>query len=113
MARRRDMAPPPLRAAHRGGIVMSRSLATADYNAANDEDFRRDVRAFVEREYPSQLRFILQRARWHEMKGWWEKLYDRGWIAPNWPREQGGMGLDAGKMLIYMEEFERHGCARP
>ena len=83
-----------------------------DYNAMADEDFRREVRAFVEREYPPHLRFILQRARWHEMKDWWRKLYERGWIAPNWPREWGGMALDAGKMMIYLEELERYGVAR-
>jgi alkylation response protein AidB-like acyl-CoA dehydrogenase len=85
----------------------------SDWNAMADEDFRREVRAFVEREYPPHLRYILHRARWHEMKGWWKKLCDQGWIAPNWPREWGGMALDAGKMLIYLEELERHGVARP
>ncbi len=87
--------------------------AMPDYNALDDESFRREVRAFVEREYPRELRYILHRARWHEMKGWWGKLCDRGWIAPNWPREWGGMALDAGKMVILLEEFERHGVARP
>ena len=48
-----------------------------DYNAMADEDFRREVRTFVEREYPQHLRFILQRARWHEMKDWWRKLYEQ------------------------------------
>ena len=48
-----------------------------DYNAMADEDFRREIRTFVEREYPQQLRFILQRARWHEMKDWWRTLYER------------------------------------
>jgi hypothetical protein len=83
-----------------------------DYNAMADEDFRREIRTFVEREYPPHLRFILQRARWHEMKDWWRKLYERGWIAPNWPAEWGGMALDAGKMMIYLEELERYGVAR-
>jgi alkylation response protein AidB-like acyl-CoA dehydrogenase len=83
-----------------------------DYNAMADEDFRREIRTFVEREYPQHLRFILQRARWHEMKDWWRKLYERGWIAPNWPTEWGGMALDAGKMMIYLEELERYGVAR-
>src|SRR5688572_7998115 len=83
-----------------------------DYNAMADDDFRQDVRAFVEREYPPELRYILQRARWLEMKDWWRKLYEKGWIAPNWPREWGGMALDAGKMVIYLEELERHGVAR-
>jgi hypothetical protein len=84
-----------------------------DWNAMPDEDFRREVRAFFEVEYPPHLRYILHRARWHEMKGWWEKLHGKGWIAPNWPREHGGMALDAGKMVIYLEELERHGVARP
>jgi hypothetical protein len=83
-----------------------------DYNAMADEDFRREVRTFVEREYPENLRYILRRAYWRDMKGWWKKLYDKGWIAPNWPREWGGMALDAGKMVTYLEEFERHGVAR-
>jgi hypothetical protein len=83
-----------------------------DYNAMSDEDFRREVRAFLEAEYPPHLRYILHRARWREMKGWWRKLDEKGWIAPNWPREWGGMALDAGKMVIYLEELERHGVAR-
>ena len=92
---------------------MSVAAAKPDYNAMGDEDFRREVRAFFEREYPPQLRYILHRARWHEMKDWWCKLCEKGWIAPNWPREWGGMALDAGKMVIYLEELERHGVARP
>jgi alkylation response protein AidB-like acyl-CoA dehydrogenase len=84
-----------------------------DYNAMSDEAFRREVRSFVEEHYPKHLRFILRRARWEEMKGWWRTLYEKGWIAPNWPREWGGMGLDAGKMVIFLEEMERYGVARP
>ena len=83
-----------------------------DYNAMADEDFRREIRSFFEQEYPENLRYILRRAYWKEMKGWWGKLHAKGWIAPNWPREWGGMALDAGKMVVYLEELERHGIAR-
>jgi alkylation response protein AidB-like acyl-CoA dehydrogenase len=83
-----------------------------DYNTLSDEDFRREVRAWFEAEYPQELRFLLHRARWRDMKDWWRKLDQKGWIAPNWPREWGGMALDAGKMVIYIEELERHGIAR-
>jgi alkylation response protein AidB-like acyl-CoA dehydrogenase len=83
-----------------------------DYNAMSDADFRREIRAYFEAEYPQELRFLLHRARWHDMKEWWRKLDAKGWIAPNWPREWGGMALDAGKMVIYLEELERHGIAR-
>jgi alkylation response protein AidB-like acyl-CoA dehydrogenase len=86
--------------------------ATRDYNALGDEDFRREVRAYFVAEYPPELRFLLHRARWRDMKDWWCKLDQKGWIAPNWPREWGGMELDAGKMVIYIEELERHGIAR-
>ena len=86
--------------------------AMPDYNAMSDDDFRREVGAFFANEYPPQLRFLLRRARWVEMKPWWDKLYAKGWVAPGWPREWGGMDLDAAKMLIYMEEMERHGVAR-
>jgi alkylation response protein AidB-like acyl-CoA dehydrogenase len=91
---------------------MSDAPAGRDYNALSDEDFRREVRAFFESEYPPHLRFILHRARWREMKDWWRKLDAKGWVAPNWPREWGGMALAAGKMVTYLEELERHGVAR-
>ena len=86
--------------------------AGRDYNALSDDAFRREARAFFESEYPPALRYILRRARWHEMRDWWRKLYEKGWIAPNWPREWGGMGLEAGKMVVLLEEMERHGVAR-
>jgi alkylation response protein AidB-like acyl-CoA dehydrogenase len=39
-------------------------------------------------------------------------LSKKGWIAPNWPREYGGMGLAPAKLIIYMEEAERTGVGR-
>ena len=46
------------------------------------------------------------------MRDWYLTLSRHGWIAPNWPREHGGMGLDAGKLMILFEEQERYGVAR-
>jgi alkylation response protein AidB-like acyl-CoA dehydrogenase len=88
------------------------ATSAIDYNALGDDEFRREVRAFVESRYPEALRFLPRRVRMAEIADWWRTLYEKGWIAPNWPRELGGMGLDAGKMVIYLEEFERHGVAR-
>jgi alkylation response protein AidB-like acyl-CoA dehydrogenase len=85
---------------------------STDYNACSDEAFRGEVRSFFEAEYPEELRYLPRRVRMSEIKGWWNTLYEKGWIAPNWPREWGGMGLDAGKMVIFLEEMERHGIAR-
>jgi alkylation response protein AidB-like acyl-CoA dehydrogenase len=85
----------------------------ADWNALTDEAFRGELRAFFERNYPPHLRYLPRRARWNEIKDWWRQLYEKGWIAPNWPRQWGGMGLDAAKMVIYLDEMERWGIARP
>jgi len=86
--------------------------ASADYNGLTDEAFRQSVRGFIEAQYPQQLRYLQRRVRMSEIRPWWRTLYEKGWIAPNWPREFGGMGLDAGKMVIYLEELERYGVAR-
>lgn len=84
----------------------------SDWNALSDEDFRREVRAFFENEFPAQYKFLPRRMRWHECRDWYLKLSQKGWIAPNWPREHGGMGLSPGKLLIYYEETERAGVGR-
>jgi alkylation response protein AidB-like acyl-CoA dehydrogenase len=84
----------------------------SDWNAMSDEDFRREVRAFFENEFPAEYKFLPRRMRWHECRDWYLKLSKKGWIAPNWPREYGGMGLTPSKLLIYFEETERAGVGR-
>jgi alkylation response protein AidB-like acyl-CoA dehydrogenase len=85
---------------------------TIDYNAMPDETFRQNVRSFFESRYPQELRYLPRRVRMSEIRGWWSTLCEKGWIAPNWPQQWGGMGLDAGKMVIFLEEMERYGVAR-
>lgn len=83
-----------------------------DYNAMNDEDFRALVRDFFENECPHELRHLPHRATWDEVKDWHGKLLDKGWVAPAWPTEYGGMGLDGAKMLVFYEEQQRLGVVR-
>lgn len=85
---------------------------TTDLNTLNDEDFRSEVRGFLEGEYPPALRDPARRLHWSEARPWFQRLAARGWVAPGWPREFGGLGLSAGKQIILMEEYERHGVAR-
>ena len=87
-------------------------MTTPDFNALTDEEFRAAVREFFAKHYPPHLRYILRRARLAEMMEWYQTLSQHGWIAPNWPREHGGMGLDTGKMIILLEEQERYGVVR-
>lgn len=83
-----------------------------DFNAMSDSDFRKLARNFVLDHYPDIPRFAQRRLRWPEVRPWYARLAQRGWLAPTWPQELGGMGLEAVKHLILIEEFERHGCAR-
>ena len=87
-------------------------MTPPDFNALSDEEFRAKVREFFAAHYPPHLRFVLRRARLADMMDWYLTLSRHGWIAPNWPREYGGMGLDTGKMLILLEESERYGVSR-
>jgi alkylation response protein AidB-like acyl-CoA dehydrogenase len=83
-----------------------------DYNAMSDEDFRTMVREFVVEHYPPELRFVIGQQPHEVMKGWNRTLAQRGWVAPGWPREHGGMGLNPAKRIIFNEVFDDHGCAR-
>ena len=83
-----------------------------DWDSISDEDFRTIVRDWFEKEYPEELRYPPSRLRWAEIKDWYMKLSAKGWVAPAWPREHGGMGLSPSKMLVFMEEQERWGIGR-
>ena len=83
-----------------------------DLNTLDDEAFRRHIRAWIEANYPPELRNPPKRLHWRDCKPWYFQLAEKGWLCPSWPREHGGMGLSAGKQIILVEEYERHGVAR-
>src|SRR5437868_2301723 len=66
-----------------------------DFSALDEQAFRARVRRFVEENYPPELRDAPKRLHWHECKDWYMRLAEKGWLAPGWPREFGGMGLSA------------------
>ena len=92
--------------------LLSATGSTPDYNALDDDIFRSEVRGWIEANYPPELRFPIERLHRSVTKIWYDRLTEKGWIAPGWPKEVGGMGLDAAKRVVFMEELERHGCAR-
>jgi alkylation response protein AidB-like acyl-CoA dehydrogenase len=83
-----------------------------NWNTLSDSDFRSCARAFIDGNLPHELRFRSERIGWEEMKDWYLLLSREGWLAPTWPVSEGGMGLNAGKILIYDEEMERVGSPR-
>jgi alkylation response protein AidB-like acyl-CoA dehydrogenase len=87
-------------------------LSLDELVALDEEAFRLHVRGWIERNYPLSVRYSTRRLHWHENKPWYMALSRKGWLAPGWPREYGGMGLDAARQLIMIEEMERFGAAR-
>lgn len=87
------------------------SQQSRDWNALDDDAFRQTVRE-VFQQYPEELGFPSRRLLWVEQSAWWLRIAAMGWIAPNWPTEFGGMGLDPAKLLIFYDEQERAGIAR-
>jgi alkylation response protein AidB-like acyl-CoA dehydrogenase len=74
--------------------------------------FRKEVRAFLEKELPSNERgdamtagVGYDRSRFEALKDWRKKLSAKGWIAPAWPTEYGGAGLGVMQQFIMNEEF--------
>ena len=84
-----------------------------DYNAMDDEAFRRLVHDWIVANYPEELRFPPERMHWDQCGEWYLKLAKQGWLAPGWPREHGGMGLDANKLLIFMDADPPWSCPGP
>jgi alkylation response protein AidB-like acyl-CoA dehydrogenase len=74
-----------------------------------EEAFRQEVREFIERECPKELRgsgvsFFDQLPA---LVQWRRKLAEKGWIAPAWPKEYGGAGMTIMQQFIYNLETAR------
>ena len=82
-----------------------------DWNALSLEEFREMVRTEFAM-YPHEFRFPSRRLRWAEQSPWYLRMASKGWIAPNWGTAWGGMGLDAARLLTFIEEQEAAGIAR-
>lgn len=76
---------------------------------ADDHGFRLQVRAWLEANFPHELRFPTRRLDFRRSMDWHRKLAAQGWVAPGWPREYGGMGLSAYQQVIFSEELDRAG----
>ena len=71
--------------------------------------WRGEVRTFLEKEKPAGTEAMTPaemaeqgRERFRE---WRQKLANKGWVAPAWPKEYGGAGLGVMEQFIMNEEF--------
>ncbi len=84
----------------------------SDDNTA-DRAFREEVRQWIGENCPKDLCHRSLRVDPPELKPWHRKLYERGWIAPHWPKEAGGMGATLTQQIILFEEMSRIGAPTP
>ncbi|GAC1353458.1 MAG: acyl-CoA dehydrogenase family protein [Polyangiales bacterium] len=75
--------------------------------------FRDEVRTWIRQAMPPHLRAKAD-ADAHfesdEVMEWHRILYAKGWVAPHWPKEVGGAGLDVARRFILTEELELAGA---
>ena len=73
--------------------------------SAEDLAFREEVRRFFAEAYTPELQKRLRSPEYKiAIEEWQRKLYERGWVAPNWPVEYGGAGWTATQKYIYETE---------
>src|ERR1700720_1465730 len=80
------------------------------------EDFRRETHAWLAANCPPEMRRPMSsdedtfwggrntRFSSEPQRVWFERMRDKGWTVPDWPKQYGGGGLDAGEHKVLREE---------
>jgi acyl-CoA dehydrogenase len=101
---------------------MSESTTTT---AADITAFRAETRAWLEANCPPEMRQPMTSEddvcwggrHWRfaspAQRDWLQRMADRGWTVPTWPREYGGGGLDAEQAKVLAQEMRALGCRPP
>ena len=86
------------------------------------EKFRQETRRWLEENCPASMRpptksdeevvWGGRRAVYPspDAKLWLDRVAERGWTAPTWPKEYGGGGLSKEEARILQDELRRLGC---
>ena len=83
-----------------------------DLDRLDDQAFRLHIRDWVRATYPTDWRFPAHRLSARETMSWIQALNEKGWGAPGWPKEYGGMGLPPHRQVIFAEELALAGVSR-
>lgn len=89
------------------------------------EAFRRDTRAWLEVNCPAEMRLpavdehdICWGGRRFQFKSdaqrvWLQRMAERGWTVPEWPKQYGGGGLSKDEARVLREEMAQLKCRAP
>lgn len=92
---------------------------------SDPDSFRQEARAWLAANCPTEMREPVRfaddvvlggrRAVFNSaaQKAWLDRMAEKGWTAPDWPREYGGAGLSHAETKILREEMGRLGCRSP
>jgi alkylation response protein AidB-like acyl-CoA dehydrogenase len=72
--------------------------------------FRLEVRDWLEANLPRELKGRTTRPPPEELMPWYRMLSAKGWIAPHWPKQYGGMGATLNEQIVMTEELARAGA---
>jgi len=82
-----------------------------------EETFRQEVHDFIDKECPEELRggrgvssFMSNASHFI---AWRNKIAQKGWIAPAWPKEYGGAGMTIMEQFVYNMETARMRAPAP
>jgi alkylation response protein AidB-like acyl-CoA dehydrogenase len=81
--------------------------------SAEHAAFRDEVRQFIQTAMPPHLKAKAEvdgNFSHHESMEWHRILFEKGWVAPHWPKQFGGPGLDVTQRFILVEELEQAGA---
>jgi alkylation response protein AidB-like acyl-CoA dehydrogenase len=79
-------------------------------DSSAEAEFRTEVRTWLEANLPIGLRDRTTRPPPAELMPWYHMLSRKGWIAPHWPKQYGGMGATLNEQIIMTEEMARVGA---
>jgi alkylation response protein AidB-like acyl-CoA dehydrogenase len=95
----------------------------ADFGAADVEleDFRAEARAWLEANFPPELKGKAGQASEQDEGGeispelalWRKRIGEKGWAVPTWPTEYGGGGLTPQQARVLQQEMARVGAFNP
>lgn len=80
------------------------------HDSPEEAAFRTEVRTWLEANLPATLRGRTNRPPPTELMPWYRTLSRKGWIAPHWPKQHGGMGASLNEQIIMTEELARIGA---
>jgi alkylation response protein AidB-like acyl-CoA dehydrogenase len=80
------------------------------HDSPAEAEFRMAVRTWIETNLPVSLRGRTARPPPAQLMPWYRTLSRKGWIAPHWPKQYGGMGATLNEQIIMGEELARVGA---